>query len=513
MCINNKSIITATSILLILSKIVIAQDLSWECISKEMVNVNSVLVSYNNPRVIYLGTEKGIFKTTDAGDSWQLSLLVKGTNSRVNFMLIDEQGIVYAATGNGLFLSQNQGKRWRRVFKGRDAQENDCRSLVALPNGQFYLATRAGLFISRDKAKTWHRASGRLGARCILSIACDRENKIIYVAALDGVYKIIYSEPDSCRKVFVIKPFEDEDQPEEDEAGQSLLDCAIQYIGIDYRKPTDIYLATDIGVYKSKDYGESWDLMSGFGLLDKKIKFLLVSETSSVYVASKSGIFTYKGGRWEEASLRLPSADIRFLDIDNQHNLYVATDKGLFKSALQGSESMNNASKKLGYFEKEPPIQQVHQAAIKYAQVVDPERIESHRRRARLKALLPEFNLDYDKTISTYNNSNTSRFTVGPCDWAISLKWDFSDLIWSEQQRLIDSQVRLMVQLCNDILDEVTKLYFERRRLKMEVSSGIFPSKMKMEKELKIEELTACLDALTGGYFSQSLENLTAAHQ
>ena len=60
-----------------------------------------------------------------------------------------------------------------------------------------------------------------------------------------------------------------------------------------------------------------------------------------------------------------------------------------------------------------------------------------------------------------------------------------------------------MVELRDDILDEVTKLYFERIRVKMEINNlTIEDNRKRSEKELKLQELTASLDALTGGYFS-----------
>lgn len=64
-----------------------------------------------------------------------------------------------------------------------------------------------------------------------------------------------------------------------------------------------------------------------------------------------------------------------------------------------------------------------------------------------------------------------------------------------------------MVQLRDDILDEVTSLYFQRRRLQIELlrspASGI---EERLEKELRLQELTADIDALTGGYLSERLE-------
>lgn len=65
----------------------------------------------------------------------------------------------------------------------------------------------------------------------------------------------------------------------------------------------------------------------------------------------------------------------------------------------------------------------------------------------------------------------------------------------------------LMVQLRDDILDEVTKIYFERLRIKMELDNlSIEDRKRRLEKELRLRELTAMLDALTGRYFSQQLK-------
>jgi len=64
-----------------------------------------------------------------------------------------------------------------------------------------------------------------------------------------------------------------------------------------------------------------------------------------------------------------------------------------------------------------------------------------------------------------------------------------------------------VVQLRDDILDEVTKLYFERLRVRMELEECSPEDRRKiLEKELRIKELNASLDALTGGYFCASLK-------
>jgi hypothetical protein len=67
-----------------------------------------------------------------------------------------------------------------------------------------------------------------------------------------------------------------------------------------------------------------------------------------------------------------------------------------------------------------------------------------------------------------------------------------------------------VVQLRDDILDEVTKLYFERLRVKMELDNlSIEDRKKRWEKELRLKELTASIDAMTAGFFSQKLNKNT----
>ena len=80
--------------------------------------------------------------------------------------------------------------------------------------------------------------------------------------------------------------------------------------------------------------------------------------------------------------------------------------------------------------------------------------------------------------------------------------------IWNESQTSIDVRSRLMVQLRNDILDEVNRTYFERRRLQLELSQC--PPRdagKRAQKQLRLQELTADLDALTGGWFTAQIKN------
>jgi hypothetical protein len=209
--------------------------------------------------------------------------------------------------------------------------------------------------------------------------------------------------------------------------------------------------------------------------------------------------------------------------MDKQGNLYAATEKGLFRSTPIDFGNNRQGEEILFYWEGEPNINEVQEEAIRYAEV-EPEKIARWRRQASMKAILPTVRIgmdqDANKTVSSSiwgtcgTNSSPGRYFVGPDDktkyrnqnWNISLTWELGDLIYNNDQTSIDVRSRLMVQLRDDILDEVTKLYFERIRVKIELDNlAIEDRKKRFEKELRLKELTASLDALTGGYFSRKL--------
>ena len=70
-----------------------------------------------------------------------------------------------------------------------------------------------------------------------------------------------------------------------------------------------------------------------------------------------------------------------------------------------------------------------------------------------------------------------------------------------------------MVELRSEILNEVTRIYYERRRAQLDFASNLPQNSVEQIKAImRIEELTANLDALTNGYFSKRLEGLYRQH-
>ncbi|MEN8229632.1 MAG: hypothetical protein ABFS38_15840, partial [Bacteroidota bacterium] len=120
---------------------------SWRHMGlEETFTISRILVHPENPDVVYVAAsghewtkneERGLYKTTDGGDSWE-KVLYKGPESGVNDMVMDprDPDVIYATTwqrtrlkwndprtykdhkNNGVWKTTNGGESWERLAKG-----------------------------------------------------------------------------------------------------------------------------------------------------------------------------------------------------------------------------------------------------------------------------------------------------------------------------------------------------------------------------------------------------------
>ncbi len=80
------------------------------------VGVTAVAISTDNPDVVYIGADGGVFKTTDGGQSWSNTL--PQSDFGVNEILVhpDDANLVFACTDKGLYRSNNAGTDWTQLY-------------------------------------------------------------------------------------------------------------------------------------------------------------------------------------------------------------------------------------------------------------------------------------------------------------------------------------------------------------------------------------------------------------
>jgi hypothetical protein len=266
------------------------------------------------------------------------------------------------------------------------------------------------------------------------------------------------------------------------------------------------------------------------GLSGRDIHCITVTARQKLIAAGLSEVFMNDNGAWREASNGLRVNKIRSLCADKQDRLYAATSKGIYTFDLRRpsvffeTDKTNSRTPEEGRKTNNPSIALIQKAAIEYAEVHN-EKIKTWRSQAAKRALFPTVSVGVDRDRNRSTSSNTwgtygsngspGKCFIGPEDssadnnenWSVSLSWDLGDLVWNDAQTAIDVRSKLMVELRGQILDEVTKLYFERLRLIREIDElGIEERKKRSDKELKVQEVTAMLDGLTGGMFSRGQE-------
>jgi hypothetical protein len=166
-------------------------------------------------------------------------------------------------------------------------------------------------------------------------------------------------------------------------------------------------------------------------------------------------------------------------------------------------------------FASDPPIEALRAAATALV-LAEPGRARSLVERARFAGWLPELRLMADRrfarTESVDLGSPTGGAELAPVGidtnndvrYQCRATWDLSKIIFNPDEIGAQSQALRTADTRREIESLVIRLYFERRRLKAESAAADdldMPSGLR--RELRIAEVEAELDALTGGAFTQ----------
>jgi len=508
----------------------VSADQVWEEVTNGIPehDFRTIAVDPQDARTVYIGTSKSLYRTLDEGKNWKNVFSGHGTLKAIHQILMTSRGDVWIATDNGLFRSSGDGEAWEKVFSGIGEKGRRILSIV-MPKGEerIFLGTGEGLFTSLDGGKHWERGKGEILNEEVFFLATTPSQGVLYAAAPKGVYRSKDSG-ETWERVFVTS-VEVGESPEngngmEEGDFDERFTSAERVTSIVVREgPSQtVFLGTQKGVYHSIDEGKSWFKVSSIGLGNAEVGHLCLYG-GSLYAATREGIFVFKEEekKWDEVSRGLTEGEMVYLSASNRSfGLWAVSTEGIFRMTEERVEVegwRREIAEVLHRFDHEPPIQEIQEAAIRYAEV-HPEKIIAWRKAAARKAYLPTVStglgMDIDRNIAidTGGTTNPDFFITGPhergFDWDMNVSWNLGELVWNDDQTSIDVRSRLMVQLRDDVLDEVTRLYFERRRLQITLFLGP-PKELKdkIEKELRLQELTAGIDALTGGHLSRVLQS------
>ncbi len=475
----------------------------------------------------YLATPNALYRIDDIshGDKWQEVYSLPAGENEISSLSVRGK-VIFLGTKRGLFKSEDGGRSWHNIFRTIIPDKNNILSIDAsrYNSKKIVISTAKGVFLSEDSGSKWADISANLRNKQINRAALNRD--AIYAAGSDGLY-IRKAGETAWERVYVNTSSRSADSAESEEAQESSPEdmeasSAVNCVKV---KGQRIYIGVNKNISYSDDEGRSWQPIPGYGL-SGTVNYILPSrKTDKLYCATTKGVFEFndKKDGWVElykgTDKALNAKEIIFCG-DDEKALWALTEKGLYRldagryAADQYVDIEHNLKSYKIIFDNEPSFRELQQAAMKFGDV-GPDKIKDWQRDSKLKALAPKVSFGLDNHRSTnqeiYTSATRDYVTVGPDDiynaLGVSVSWDVGNLIWSDSQTGIDARSRLNTQLRNDILDDLRRAYYERKRLQFDLMmTPPKDARSRFERELRIQELTQSIDDLTGNYLSDHMK-------
>jgi photosystem II stability/assembly factor-like uncharacterized protein len=282
---------------------------------RDRIRYGLVLALAEADGVLLAGTHDGIYRSADAGHSWQFSRLDPASFERtVSTIAVSGNTVLVGTPKNGVYRSDDGGITWSRtpLLSGGF-------SAILIKGATIYAGGGIGLAVSVDDGVTWRDASR----------AIDNAGSVVHLASTDGGVLAIFDNGDLWRV-------------EENGVSWAYQSTIPERVTSLVRVADTLYAATKSGtsgsVYRSDDDGVSWEptSLTGWPLED-------MTATADSLIACGPGVFQSfnAGGSWIQ--LAVPSQEIQALAMDDDlifagtaGGLYVSDDVGVSWMRLTG---------------------------------------------------------------------------------------------------------------------------------------------------------------------------------
>jgi len=133
-----------------------AGEKQWVGWDQQGIQVSVITIDPVNTSTLYIGTQRGAFRSTDGGSNW--ISISKGLNkSDVLTLAIDPDNpnTVYAGINNGVFKSTNGGTNWSEINNGLNKRKINALAIDPGNKNILYAGTLDGIYKSTDGGNNW----------------------------------------------------------------------------------------------------------------------------------------------------------------------------------------------------------------------------------------------------------------------------------------------------------------------------------------------------------------------
>jgi photosystem II stability/assembly factor-like uncharacterized protein len=324
--------------LLSLALVLFAVDtrgLTWTTHGPRGGAIVAVAISASAPQVIYAASGAGVFRSSDAGDTW---VDVSGPLHDVTHLAVDptNANILYAASLQSVWKTTDGGMSWTKSSSGLTSSPlatallidphhpstlyygSGCRgSFEPYPND----VIDSGLYKSTDSGATWR-----------LSIATNLNDHCVQEATLDP------DQPQHLFRNMVYSPVQESYDATEDWTIAGTL-APTRVVVDDPRSPLTRYGASQglSALLKSDDGGLTWYLVAAEGLPKHYVPDdLAVDRTSGrLFIVMGDSLFRSGNGGASWLQIDVPHTQARHIVVDEGAGyLFLATNGGLYRAPL-----------------------------------------------------------------------------------------------------------------------------------------------------------------------------------
>lgn len=258
---------------------------------------------------VFAGTEGGVFKSTDNGETW--IPFNNGLGGNVVYELaVDRNSRVYAALSQGgIFRSELNADNWVSI----SPRDTTAWAVALNSAGHIFAGTSAGLYRSTDDGANWEEKNSGLPGAVILSLSINSVGHIYAGTNMAGVFRSTDGGDIWAPTALVIGAI----------------------LAIELNSDDDVFagMLTGIpgqGIRFSWDNGVVWRLPDG-GFTPSIVYDVAVNSDDFVFAGGDGdGVLRSidEGVNWETKNSGLTSTIIYSLALDKDERLYAGSDSG-----------------------------------------------------------------------------------------------------------------------------------------------------------------------------------------
>ncbi len=297
--------------------------LLWKTVNGDQVN--AIAFDPAQPKSMYMAMEyQGVGKTDDGGEN--IKPIVSGfvdrqissvTKSGSNLIAIEPQ----VGESTGIFISPDNGDSWSQVKSPKGLAGAHLRYITGVAGSDKFLmaASSHHIFKSIDQGNIWRPFTLRMivkqptQATPAKAVVRSKTSSAAHRAPVKPRTILRTVTPDTVNGLYAI------------EQGQK----------------GELFIATNLGLFRSNDLGEQWTQLEMNGASEVTSLYASPNSDGRLIARTPGGLYSSSdcGDHWDKLSFPMPSSDVNdvALPADPNGRILVATRVGLYSSSDKGN--------------------------------------------------------------------------------------------------------------------------------------------------------------------------------